>query len=169
MKERLKNFVKLLFDTIKVILFLGVMSCLLLFVIGFYRHTDETMKPNINKNDILITEKISKHTHKIKRKDIVLIYYSKPKYILARVIGLPGEKIELKVRLYDADGKCVTGNSSPDGFSYVYKLNPILPGENTLSLSGWGGADRGHFVRGTYRYEVWYEDMCLKSVTFNLK
>lgn len=102
-------------------------------------------------------------------KDIVA---SSSMYLMPRITYyafLPGEKIELKVRLYDADGKCVTGNSSPDGFSYVYKLNPILPGENTLSLSGWGGADRGHFVRGTYRYEVWYEDMCLKSVTFNLK
>ena len=44
-----------------------------------------------------------------------------------------------------------------------------MPGENTLSLSGWGGADRGHFSPGTYRYEVWYDDMCLKAVTFKLR
>lgn len=81
----------------------------------------------------------------------------------------PGENIEIFVRLYGADGKCVTGDSSPDGYSYSYKINPVMPGENTLSLSGWGGADRGHFSPGTYRYEVWYDDMCLKAVTFKLR
>lgn len=93
-------------------------------------------------------------------------------YLMPRITYhafLPGETIELKVRLYGADGKCVTGDSSPDGFSYTYKINPVMPGDNTLSLSGWGGGDRGHFARGMYRYEVWYEDMCLKAVTFNLK
>ena len=32
-----------------------------------------------------------------------------------------------------------------------------------------GGADKGHFKPGTYRYEVWYNDMCLKQCVFRLK
>lgn len=102
-------------------------------------------------------------------KDIVA---STSMYLMPRITYYafkPGENIEIFVRLYGADGKCVTGNSSPEGYSYSYKINPILPGENTLALSGWGGADKGHFSPGTYRYEVWYDDMCLKSVTFKLK
>ena len=102
-------------------------------------------------------------------KDIVA---SSSMYLMPRITYhgfLTGETIELKVRLYGADGKCVTGDSSPDSFSYTYKINPVRPGDNTLSLSGWGGGDRGHFAKGVYRYEVWYEDMCLKAVTFNLK
>lgn len=79
------------------------------------------------------------------------------------------KSIELKVRLYGADGKCVTGDSSPNGYSYIYKINDVSPGEYILLLSGWGGSDRGHFGPGTYRYEVWYNEMCLKSITFKLK
>ena len=80
-----------------------------------------------------------------------------------------GEKLELMVRLYDHEGKLVTGSTSPKGYSYSCKIDPILPSENTMSLSGWGGSDRGHFRPGTYRYEVWYNDMCLKQCIFTLK
>jgi len=80
-----------------------------------------------------------------------------------------GIKVELMVRLYNNEGKLVTGSTSPAGYSYSYKIDPLLPNENTLSLSGWGGADRGHFKPGTYRYEVWYGDMCLRQKVFILK
>lgn len=93
-------------------------------------------------------------------------------YLMPRItyMGLKvGETIELMVRLYDKDGKLVTGSNSPDGYSYSCKIGPIMPNENTVALSGWGGADKGHFKPGNYRYEVWYNDMCLKQCVFRLK
>ncbi len=93
-------------------------------------------------------------------------------YLMPRITywGLKvGEKITLYVRLYDNEDKLVTGSSSPKGYSYDCKIDPILPNENMLSLSGWGGGDKGHFRAGSYRYEVWYEDMCLKQHVFTLK
>lgn len=102
-------------------------------------------------------------------KDIVA---SNSMYLMPRITywGLKiGETITLNVRLYDHEGKLVTGSSSPSGYSFSCKIDPVLPGENSQALSGWGGADRGHFRSGTYRYEVWYDDMCLKQVEFKLK
>lgn len=93
-------------------------------------------------------------------------------YLMPRITYwgfMVGEKLELMVRLYDHEGKLVTGASSPKGYSYSCKIDPILPNENSISLSGWGGSDRGHFRPGTYRYEVWYNDMCLKQCAFILK
>ena len=93
-------------------------------------------------------------------------------YLMPRItyIGLkPGAKVELMVRLYDHEGKLVTGNSSPAGYSYSYKIDPVGVNENTVSLSGWGGGDKGHFEPGTYRYEVWLGDMCLKQKVFKLR
>jgi hypothetical protein len=92
-------------------------------------------------------------------------------YLMPRItyVGLkPGVKTELMVRLYDNEGKLVTGNTSPVGYSYSYKFEIEL-GENTVSLSGWGGGDRGHFEPGTYRYEVWLGDRCLRQKFFKLK
>ncbi len=93
-------------------------------------------------------------------------------YLMPRIkyMGLkPGTKAELLVRLYDNEDKLVTGSSSPAGYSYSFKIDPVEPGVSTMSLSGWGGADRGHFKAGTYRYEVWMGDMCLKQKSFTLR
>lgn len=92
-------------------------------------------------------------------------------YLMPRIkyVGLkPGLKVELMVRLYDNQGHLVTGNTSPAGYSFANKIDPIELNENILSLSGWGGGDRGHFERGTYRYEVWLGDRCLKQLVFTL-
>lgn len=93
--------------------------------------------------------------------------YLMPK--ITYVVLKPGITAELMVRLYDADGKCVTGASSPAGYSYSFKINALEPGENTIALSGWGGPDKGHFAAGTYRYEVWLGGMCLFQKSFVLK
>lgn len=93
-------------------------------------------------------------------------------FLMPRItyMGLRGGfKAELMVRLFDNEGKLVTGTTSPPGYSYSFTLNPIELNENTVRLSGWGGSDRGHFAPGNYRYEVWLGDMCLKQKAFTLK
>lgn len=100
------------------------------------------------------------------------IQASSSMYLMPRITywGLKvGGKITLNVRLYDSDGKLVTGTSSPAGYSFSCKIDPIMPNENMMSLSGWGGADKGHFKPGSYRYEVWYENVCLQQLVFSLK
>lgn len=83
----------------------------------------------------------------------------------------PGEKVELQVKLYNPDGNLVLGSESPkDGScSYTFTINTVYPSDNVVGLKGWGGSDKGHFPAGTYRYEIWYNDMCFKAVTFKLK
>ncbi len=95
-------------------------------------------------------------------------------YLLPRITYYgfrPGEKLELQVKLYGPDGKIITGSESPkDGaYSYTYTISSVYPADNIESLKGWGGSDRGHFSPGTYRYEIWHNDMCFKAVTFKLK
>lgn len=95
-------------------------------------------------------------------------------YLLPRITYYgfsPGEKVELHVKLYNPNGNIVLGNESPkDGsYSYSYTINSVFPSDNVVSLKGWGGSDKGHFSPGTYRYEIWCDDMCFKAVTFKLK
>ena len=103
----LKNIIKGLFDSIKVIIFIGVIAFLLLFVIAFQKVSNDYMEPNLSNNDIVLIEKASYHFGNIKRKDIVSIYYKEPKHFIARVIGLPGEKIEYNDHKLYVDGEYV--------------------------------------------------------------
>lgn len=55
----------------------------------------DSMEPNISDGDIMIIDRCNTHVEDIKRFDIVVIKYQE-KYIIKRIIGLPGEKIRYK-------------------------------------------------------------------------
>lgn len=90
--------------------------------------------------------------------------YLKPKITYTGI--KTGENIDLNVKLYTPSGMS-TGNRSPYGCSYSTSMY-VYSGENTETLSGWGGASRGHWSSGTYRYEFWYGSVCLKAKTFTI-
>ena len=95
----------------------------------------------------------------------------KSMFLMPRItyVGLKGGmQCVLNIKLFDNEGNLVTGSNSPSGFSYAYKFNLELD-EHTIQLSGWGGSDKGHFMPGSYRYEVWLGDMCLRQKYFVLR
>lgn len=90
--------------------------------------------------------------------------YLKPKI---SYIGLISGTKELKVKWYTPSGYLSRGDSSPYGFSQSDD-EYISKGNNTLTLSGWGNEDKGHWSSGTYRIEIWYKNTCLKTQTFEI-
>lgn len=97
------------------------------------------------------------------------IYGSRTMYFQPRIkyIGFISENKTLKVKWYTPDGSLSTGNSSPEGFSQS-ETYYIKTESNTLTLRGWGNKNKGHWKKGTYRIEIWYEDICLKAKTFTV-
>lgn len=99
------------------------------------------------------------------------IYSSNSMYLKPRITYTSirdGESITLYARLYGTSGTLQTGNSSPSGYSFSNSMT-ISSGEGIVyELSGWGNSNKGHWKRGSYRYEIWYEDMCLKSKSFTI-
>ena len=97
------------------------------------------------------------------------IYGSRTMYFKPRIkyIGFISENKTLKVKWYTPDGSLRTGNSSPEGFSQS-ETYYIMTESNTLTLRGWGNSKKGHWKKGTYRIEIWYEDICLKAKTFTV-
>jgi hypothetical protein len=90
--------------------------------------------------------------------------YLKPKI---SYIGLRDGSCTLKVKLYDNYGNLRSGTGSPRGYSYSCN-ETICEGNNVLYLDGWGNDTKGYWSSGTYRIEVWYNDMCLKSDRFTI-
>lgn len=89
----IKEFFK---DTIKYIVFVIVVIFIAVYVVGLQQVVGPSMSPNLNNGDILILDKISYRFTDIKRGDVVSLYYADTKYLIKRVIGLPGEYIEFK-------------------------------------------------------------------------
>ncbi len=87
-----------MFRLIKNLILLGIVF-LLGYLFGikeikFFRITSSSMEPTLNIDDKIISEKVKN----IQRKDIVVLYApeGKKEVLVKRVIGLPGEKIEVK-------------------------------------------------------------------------
>ena len=96
------------------------------------------------------------------------LYENNTMYFKPRItyVGLKSYKfITLKIKLYTPSGTLSTGTSSPNGASYSYSFS-VLSGENTQELTGWGNSSKGNWSDGTYRIEVWYNDLCLRTKTF---
>lgn len=74
------------------------------FLVAPIRVNGESMMNTLKDKDIMILDKISYRFSPIKRFDIVVVKY-KDEYLIKRVIGLPGEKVEYKNNKLYIDGK----------------------------------------------------------------
>ncbi len=96
--------------------------------------------------------------------------YSKEKmYLRLRIAyyGLfSGEKL-LKIKCYRLNDFFRDKDDSPFGFSQE-KIVRIDTGKNLLTLSGWGNERKRYWKRGRYCIEIWYQNVCLGSKTFNI-
>ena len=71
----------------------------------------ESMEPTLKDHDLMILNKFYYRNHEIKRFDIVVIYLEEEnEFLIKRVIGLPGEKIEYKNNKLYVNGKYVKEN-----------------------------------------------------------
>lgn len=98
------------------------------------------------------------------------IYSRNTMYLSPRIkyYGVVSGGKTLKVKLYKPNGRLSTGDSSPAGYSFSRDVNIQTGANHSIELSGWGNKDRGHWGRGKYRIEIWYENSCLKSETFTI-
>lgn len=99
------------------------------------------------------------------------IYSSNSMYLQPKITytGIrTGENITLYAKLYGPSGTLQTGSSSPNGYTFSNNMTISSGEENSYVLLGWGGSNKGKWGRGTYRYEIWYGNICLKSKTFTI-
>jgi competence protein ComGC len=87
--------------------------------------------------------------------------YLKPQieYVLKR------PSITLYQKLYK-EGELSQGTSSPEGYSAKCEFN--ISNSGVVSLIGWGSETKGNWSAGNYRYEIWYNSTCLKTVDFTI-
>lgn len=101
------------------------------------------------------------------------IYSSSTMYLQPRITYSANESltVTLYVKLFRISGDTYTlctGSSSPSGYSYKQDVTLSEGGQNTIALMGWGSSTKGHWNSGNYRFEVWYDDVCLAVEDFKI-
>lgn len=86
-----KEFLK---DTFKYILTIVVVLVIIVYIASLQQIVGSSMMPNYQNKDIYLLEKYYYKVFDIERFDVVSLNYDAEKYLVKRIIGLPGEKVE---------------------------------------------------------------------------
>lgn len=89
----IKEFIK---DTLGYIILIAIILLIAIYVVGLQQVVGPSMKSTLENSDILILDKITYKFIDVKRNDIISFYSEETKYLIKRVIGLPGDYVEIK-------------------------------------------------------------------------
>lgn len=92
----LREVREFIIDTSKYILTIVVVIFTIIYIATVQQIVGPSMESTYNDQDIVILNKLHYRLFDIKRFDVVSLRYDGSKYLIKRVIGLPGEKIEYK-------------------------------------------------------------------------
>lgn len=104
-----KRTAEFIIELVKVVIIsLAIIIPVRYFLIQPFYVKGASMEPNFYDNEYLIIDEISYRFNEPQRGDIVVFKYSKDpgQYFIKRIIGLPGEKIEIKngqIKIYNKD------------------------------------------------------------------
>lgn len=103
----LREFREFVIDTSKLILTVVVVLVIVIYVASLQQIVGPSMSPTFNNKDIAILNKLHYRFFKVKRYDIVSVEYESTKYLIKRVIGMPGDVIEYKDNILYINGNVV--------------------------------------------------------------
>lgn len=100
-----------------------------------------SMENTLLDDDYLMVEKISYHLDALKRFDIIVFYpygrENKEEYFVKRLIGLPGETIQIKGEDIYINGEVIEENYGKDPITYAgIAKEPITLGEDEYFVMG---------------------------------
>lgn len=98
----IKEFLK---DSAKYILTIILVLFIILYVVSIQQVVGSSMSPTLKSGDVVFLSKFQYRFFNVKRNEIISFNYEDTKYMVKRVIGLPGETIEYKDNTLYIDGK----------------------------------------------------------------
>lgn len=96
-------------ELIKDILKYAVLIIAILFIVTYLFSLQQvmgsSMEPNLNNNDILLLNKVKYRFSDIQRGDVVALKFKDTNYLVKRVIGIPGDRVEFVDNTLYLNGK----------------------------------------------------------------
>lgn len=94
-----------LLDSIKFIIVIIILLFVMVYVVSITQVVGNSMDPTLKNQEVLILNKAKYRFFDVKRGDIISFTYEDTKYLIKRVIGLPGDKIKIKDNQLYINGK----------------------------------------------------------------
>lgn len=111
----IKEFIK---DSAKVIIALAVILFLMLYVVSITQVVGNSMYPTLQNGEVLVINKAKYRFSNVKREEIISLKYADTKYLIKRVIGLPGEKVHIQNNVLYINDEVYPEKYLPDNLEY---------------------------------------------------
>lgn len=118
-------------DFVKLIIVIVVILFLMIYIVSITQVVGNSMSSTLQNGDILVLNKIKYRFMDIKRGDIISLEYADTKYLIKRVIGLPGDSVSIKNNTLYINDKVYVENYLDEGLEYDdFELSSL--GYNTI-------------------------------------
>lgn len=98
----IKEFIK---DTFGYFVVIVVVMIICAYIVTLQQNIGDSMSPTLSNGDVFLLDKISYNFKEIKRNDVIAFKFADTKYLVKRVIGMPGERIDYKNNILYINGK----------------------------------------------------------------
>ena len=105
-------------DFVKLIVVIIIILFLMIYVVSITQVVGSSMSSTLENGDVLILNKFKYRFTDIKRGDIISLEYADTKYLIKRVIGLPGDNISIKNNNLYLNGELYVENYLDEGLVY---------------------------------------------------
>ncbi len=105
-------------DFVKLIIVIVIILFLMIYVVSVTQVVGNSMKSTLENGDVLILNKFKYQFTDIKRGDIISLEYADTKYLIKRVIGLPGDNISIRDNVLYINGELYVENYLDEGLEY---------------------------------------------------
>ena len=113
-------------DAVKLIIVIVVILLLMVYVVSVTQVVGNSMSSTLGNGDVLVLNKFKYHFTDIKRGDIISFEYDDTKYLIKRVIGLPGDIVSILDNTLYINGEVYVENYLDEGLEYDdFELNSL--------------------------------------------
>lgn len=105
-------------DFVKLVIVIVVILFLMIYVVSVTQVVGNSMHSTLENGDVLVLNKIKYRFMDIKRGDIISLEYADTKYLIKRVIGLPGDTISIRDNTLYINGEVYIENYLDEGLEY---------------------------------------------------
>lgn len=159
-KEFIKDFAIYFFIIVGVILTIK-------YVVSLEQVVGPSMQPNYKSGDLLLLNKISYHFRNPRMFEVVVISNDETKYMIKRIIGLPGDSIEYKDNKLYINGEVTKEYFETEGITNDFSLSEleydVIPDDYYFVM----GDNRENSLDSRY-YGLIKKDQILGKVQFRL-
>lgn len=117
-----KEFLK---DASKYLIIALVVLIIFVYVLSFQQVVGPSMTPNYEEGEVFLLNKLKYRISDIKRFEVIVLESEQSKYMIKRVIGLPGEHIEYKENKLYVNGKEILEDFVTNGDTKDYNITSL--------------------------------------------